>query len=805
MSLIPLITAIFLLGLLLGLSYPMSFGVGFVSVVLLLVCHSVCIIERRSLGLHWVAAFVLGWWTPAEQRAPLDTKTACYRVVEGQVETPWERRETRHALRLALHRASGCLDGARINELEPAGGQAFVSLDGQTPPPLQRGDQVRLRALVKPIVPRRNPGSLSRRSDIPRFGVRLQSPLLIDVIAPAPFPYRRCFDDLRRRFSRAFDRTLPPRWAGMAKALSLGARHALEPEVEDRFRRTGVAHLLSVSGLHLGLSTLFVYTLLVVALKRTRLVERCDIRRMAAWATIPAAVGFALMTGLRPPVFRAMIMAIFALVGRGIGRPAGTLEAICLAAVFILVGKPSLITLPGFQLSFAAVFGFSVVFGLRRRRKSGELQLEEAPAKGAFHRYLEAAMLSSVIATCATAPFVLLHFGMLPVMGVVINLIAIPLVGFVILPLLLSALAGQLVSEPLFNLAARTAAVFMSLLDAMLHRFSTLPLVIEYPTPSTTAALSVWAIAVLLWCARLRGWAYILGGPSLIILVIGLMTTGAREEGEMVIRFLDVGQGDSAVITTPTGEHLLIDAGGKHRTGFDAGADIVVPALKALGIARLHTLVISHPDADHAGGAPAVISRIPVGQLWETGHGEALGITGGYDDALALARRKQIPIERTPALCGAHAIGGVTVTVLAPCDQANGYDPLQSTNNNSLVIEVAHHTHTALFLGDIHADIEEKLVRRSELRGADILKVPHHGSRSSTSKALLDATAPAIAVISAGPFNRFRMPHPTVTARLEKRRIRTLRTDIGGAVVVASDGFRILSRYFFSNQRKNRK
>lgn len=799
MSTLLLISMLFMLGLSLGLVHPLSFFWGLGLTLLFLLGHTILVVKRRNIGLHFVTAFLLGWWAPSPtDEATLDTTMACTRVVEGRVETPFERRVRDYSMRLALHNATGCLDRAAFHTFEPSRGLLYVSLETAAPPNLGRGDRVRLRAYIKPIVRRRNPGSPKWDNSVPQFSATLQSKALITIIKSNPFPYSKPFDALRHRFSRAYDRFLPKQWAGMAKALSLGNQFALSTETHEHFRRTGVAHLLSVSGLHLGLVTLFIYSLIFVALKQTPLVESHDVRQMAAWMTIPAVVGFALITGLRPSVFRAMVMAILALIGRGLGRTSGTQEAICLAAMIVLVDQPELIAHPGFQLSFSAVFGFATVFALRRREIG--LQLEEPPPRNLFHRYFSTAILSSIVATSATTPFVIYHFQMLPVMGVVTNLIAIPLVGFVILPLLLLGMVCHLVSEPMFVVVARLAVPFMSLLDGALHYLSKWPIIIEYPNTCSALALCVLAVAVLLWCARVPRGAFVMGIPAFVLLFIGFLFDMAprMNNGEMVIHFFDVGQGDSALLTTPKGDHLLIDAGGRSRSGFDAGATIVVPALKALGVSRLHAMVISHPDSDHVGGAHAVISRIPVGEIWENGQGEDLDLSGAYKDALSLARHQNIPIKRTPALCGMQHIGGLTINILHPCDHALGYDRTRSTNDNSLVLKVTYKKHTALFLGDIHADIEEALIKK--MGTTDILKVAHHGSRTSTSLKLLDSTRPGIAVVSVAPFNHFHMPHRTVLERLHRQHVRILRTDLGGAIKVSADGRRIVSKYVAADE-----
>jgi competence protein ComEC len=214
-----------------------------------------------------------------------------------------------------------------------------------------------------------------------------------------------------------------------------------------------------------------------------------------------------------------------------------------------------------------------------------------------------------------------------------------------------------------------------------------------------------------------------------------------------------VGQGDCALVTLPGGEHLLVDAGGTRSGRFDVGERVVVPALRALGVTRLDAAVLTHPDFDHAGGMAAVLETLDVGELWENGQGRGEPIEA-YRHILFAAQKHRVKVRRTPELCGAHRFGGVR----------------------------------AALTGDIDRETESHLVSDGDLLPADILKLPHHGSASSSSLPFLDALSPAVAVASVGRFNPHGMPHADVRYRLARRGIRLLRTDRRGAVRVSTDG-----------------
>jgi competence protein ComEC len=232
---------------------------------------------------------------------------------------------------------------------------------------------------------------------------------------------------------------------------------------------------------------------------------------------------------------------------------------------------------------------------------------------------------------------------------------------------------------------------------------------------------------------------------------------------------------------------MLIDGGGMVGSPVDLGARVIQPVLRARRRHRLEAMVLTHPHPDHFGGLASTLPLMEVGELWDTGQGEDLGAGPVYAGLLATARARGVAIRRPHDLCDhpRHA-GGAVIEVLAPCP---GYRPDDSANDSSFVIRIRYGRRVALLVGDAENEAERLLLRRyaGELR-ADLLKVGHHGSRTSTSPAFLDEVRPAVAAISAGIRNRFGHPHPATLATLEARAISVLRTDRGGAILWETDG-----------------
>jgi len=204
----------------------------------------------------------------------------------------------------------------------------------------------------------------------------------------------------------------------------------------------------------------------------------------------------------------------------------------------------------------------------------------------------------------------------------------------------------------------------------------------------------------------------------------------------------------------------------------------------------LAAVVLSHPHPDHFTGLVSGLDGVDVGALWDSGQGEREGTGGGYAALLASMRRRGVPIKRPDELCGRHLLGGATVDVLAPCP---GPSPDQGPNDNSLVVRIQYGRRALLFVGDSERTREAELVALGQDRlRADVLKVGHHGSRTSTTEPFLAAVSPAFAVISTGLRNRFGHPHPTTLATLARRHVKTFRTDADGAVTAWTDGERLV-------------
>ena len=555
--------------------------------------------------------------------------------------------------------------------------------------------------------------------------------------------------------------------AGLAASMLIAHRDGLDREVRDRFARSGLAHLLAISGLHVGL----VAGLLLLAGRIARL--------RARWASALAGAGtvsYVLFLGAPAAASRAALQVVLLLVASAVQRPARSEAVVATAALALLALDPASLAEPGFQLSFAGVAG---LLAMRRPLLARLGWLARwRPARVGAGKWLADGLATGVAATLATAPIVAWHFGQVAVVGVAANLVAIPLVGALVPTLALSLVAGA-AWEPAGAFVAGSGGVLLGALDAVARAAAGVPGGSMSVMPITAAlwtvaALLAWALTRRIGAVRpaVRG----LAAGAVALAVVALSAVRVPTD-HVEIHVIDVGQGDAVAIRSPGGRWLLVDAGMAGQ-GYDAGERRVVPYLMARGARRLEGLVLTHPHADHFGGAGAVLRTLR--PRWVGDPGLSAG-SAAYLELLTTTTGAGVPwlglgegVELD--------MDGVAVEFLHPW---GGEIAVEDPNDVSVVLRVVYGEFSALLTGDAPAIVEEALARRWGYGlEAEVLKAGHHGSATSTSGALLGATGAKLALISAGRGNRYGHPHAAVLARLDSAGVRVLRTDRDGSIVV---------------------
>lgn len=563
-------------------------------------------------------------------------------------------------------------------------------------------------------------------------------------------------DRLRERMQSALT---DQRYAGVLIALALGDQRAISEADWALFNATAVSHLLSISGAHVTLFATWI-ALAVFALWRRspRLVSRLPAQQAAALVAALVAVAYAALSGFAVPAQRTCYMLLTAALALMLRRALSPWLILSWSAVVVLVIDPWAVLAVGFWFSFLAVFMLMFVTVGRVGERT----------------WWQTLLVTQAAVTFGLAPISIALFQQVSLVGPLANAVAIPLTTMLVVPLTLIWLIFPI--DALLSVAHQLIAW----LAAGLQWLTMLPatLWVQHAPPWWSVGLAVLGCLILL---APRGWPHRWLG-AVWCLPLFVLLPEAPPEGEFNLAVLDIGQGTTAVVQT--GRHTLVyDTGPRWTETSDAGSRIIAPYLRAIGAAHIHGLVVSHLDIDHSGGARSLVGTVPVSWLLTS-------IDPSSEVAKTAAARR---VNTLRCIAGqAWTWDGVRFDVLHPTSE-NYLDESRKTNDRSCVVRVSNTRVSALLTADIEALSEREIIARSAANSAlksDALLIPHHGSRTSSTPAFIDAVAPKIALINAGYRNRFGHPREDVLARYAERNVNVLRTDWHGALTLSSvDGF----------------
>ncbi len=554
----------------------------------------------------------------------------------------------------------------------------------------------------------------------------------------------------------------------MAKALLVAEQQDLGPEVRQRYADAGLVHMLSISGLHVAIVAGAVELLLsAMALGRAR----------AAILSLVIVWVYVAVIGAPAPALRSAVMLTVMGSSRIAQRPTSPWASLAIGAAVPLYEPRNVLSL-GYQLSVAGMAGLTASASVSRRWIAPRVEGWKLTAANQ--------LLPSVIATLVTAPLIAWYFGRLSVIGPLSNILAAPVISL-LQPMLFLAMLFPVNAGARF--VADGAAPLLALFDGIARSAAAVPHASVQVTPSLlTVLLCGFAVISLLAAASAR---FSARPAALAALALGgalwypLLPPPTRREIEL--HMLDVGQGDAIALRTTRGNWILFDAGRSWRTG-DAGRSVIVPYLARRG-GKLAAFVLSHPHDDHVGGAATILRALEPRSFYDPAF---VAPTGSYAAALAAAAQGGAAWERVgPG--DSLLVDGLVINFLAP-DSAWA-SRLTDPNEASAVARVQFGAVRFLLVGDAERELEQWLVENDSMNlRADVLKVAHHGSSTSTTERFLAAARPKVALISVGRDNSYRHPSPAVVRRLALAGAAVYRTDRLGTVVVATDGNRIRVR-----------
>ncbi|MFZ6016417.1 MAG: DNA internalization-related competence protein ComEC/Rec2 [Nitrospirota bacterium] len=566
--------------------------------------------------------------------------------------------------------------------------------------------------------------------------------------------------EFRYRLNRYIDENFKKDSGAFIAAITTGERANIDEELRDAFNTTGLAHILSISGTHFGLFSVFlfgIFRLLITALPY-RILQRITIfltpSQAAAILCLPFMLAYLSLSGGSIPAVRSFIMIGLFLLGLVIGRKGFWLNSLLFAAFILTVWEPKVIFSLSFQLSFLAVLfiGFSLWNKEDEKKESSKV-----------FRYLKNAVLLTLSASIGTAPLVAYHFHYFSIISPISNLLIAPFTGFILIPLsLLSSFLFLLTGYYVFTPVVSTVSDVSILLVRLLSKI-----------PFADIKIPAFPLIIVLLFYTGFIFYFLLGRKryTLIIPFVAIMiylSLSIFEKQKLSVTYLDVGQGDSSVIELPDGKTIVIDTG---RSGRETAS-----FLKYKGKETIDVIILSHVHPDHTGGLGYILKRFGVEELWDNGR---LIYPGNYISNIN---------HRTLSRGDMVECSGYTIYVFHPYPEfytMYGNEYLEA-NNDSVVLKIEGRDKSFLFAGDIEEEAEEDIVHLSRWLKSDVIKVPHHGSKVSAYEPFFKAVSPKFAVISVGRDNPFGHPHKEILDALHGAKI--FRTDLDGAIKIEELG-----------------
>ncbi|TWI69377.1 competence protein ComEC [Pseudoduganella lurida] len=731
-----------------------------------------------ALGFCWAALVATHALAPGLAKADEGRDV----VITGTIDNLPNRTSQFTRFNFAVESAEGMAVPPRIALSWYAGFRGAV----EPVPVLQPGERWRLKVRLQRPHGNANPHGFDYELWLLEQGVRATGYVRAEgphvrlagfVVTPSN-AVERMRSMLRERILRALEGR---DYAGVIVALVVGDQRAIDQSDWQVFNRTGISHLVSISGLHITMIAGLVAWLAAGLWRRSFFLRRVQLplllpaQKIAALAGMLAALLYVLLAGFGIPAQRTLYMLCVVALALWTDRLASVTHVLALAACVVVLIDPWAVMWPGFWLSFGAVgvilyasVGRTAVYKNPGDPAAADPDLQRATPLTRRQRWLRglrAAVTTQYAVTLGLVPLTLLLFAQVSLVSPLANAIAIPVVSLLVTPL---ALAGAVLptslGTPLLVLAHET----MRWLAALLEWFSAVPLAV-WTAPVPPWWLFALALVGTAWALAPRGWPARWLGLFTWLPLLALQPD-APAPGTLRVTAFDVGQG-MAVLVETSGHRLLYDTGPSYGEEADAGGRVILPYLRARGIHRLDGLVVSHGDSDHSGGALSVLRDIGVPWLLSS-------LPPDHPAALAArAQRHCVAGQR-------WQWDGVRFEMLHPT-AASYADAALKTNGRSCTLRIVAAGGTVLLPGDIEARQENELVAREGPRlRADILLVPHHGSGTSSTAPFLDAVQPSTAVFQVGYRNRYRHPKQEVVERYASRAVRIARSDEVGAITI---------------------
>ncbi|MGK7370398.1 MAG: DNA internalization-related competence protein ComEC/Rec2 [Candidatus Halalkalibacterium sp. M3_1C_030] len=634
---------------------------------------------------------------------------------------------------------------------------------------IKPGNRIYFDATIYPISDKRNPHEFDYKNYLSSKKIYVQAGV-DTLLRTTQSKDLLSWNQLRQHTISIIDQNFSPKTAPVAKALIIGYKNELTKDEKTAFSRVGLSHIMAVSGLHVGF-LLAPFWLLIPFFWTYKYGREAGLVIL-----IVLLFFYAGLTGFSASVTRASITGGFIIYARLFNKMRDSINLTAMAAIFIILIDPEEIFEIGFQLSFSAVYIILLVLPIAANLLPSRLRYSKLGS-------LISIILVSIVVQAGLFPILSFYFGEFSIIGPLANTLVVPFLGF-ILPYALVALGITILAPEIGFFLNMPCEYFLQGLNYVVMTLAAWDLSwIQTQEPGVLLFMIWFVIIFFISSSRIPifRWKLLITLLTILVFHQGLAIIKMLKVPKLEVTVLDVGQGDAALIKTPLGKNILIDAG-RWTPGYNSGRFTLLPHLKAEGITKLDAVFLSHPHADHIGGILDLIDNVPIGIIYNSGFSYDSDL---YRNYISLASEKGVPVRSLAAGTLLKPDPSIRILVYGPEESADDSDP----NERSLILEIIYGSTEFLFMGDAGEKQEMRLLNNyGNLLDTDFLKVGHHGSRTSSSTLFLNAAGPDISVVSLDKNNKFRHPHKEAVGRLHRLNTSLYYTGLEGALIFNSNG-----------------
>ncbi len=675
----------------------------------------------------------------------------------------------------------------------------------------QYGDYIRFYSILKKIESFQNPGGFNYERYMNLHGVYAtgfvaNNSQIVLVRKNAASGIRLKLEIFRLYLKRLIYQNASTPQREIIEAMTIGNQNAIPTEVRDNFNKTGTSHILSISGLHIGMVAATTFFIISLILKSSEyLMLRFNIIKLASAGAFLMILIYALIAGMSVTVVRSALMALVFLCALFLDKQKDIFNVLALTALIILVVSPEALFDISFQLSFMSVL--AIIYIVPRFSSFSFSLLAELPLwRQKIIQHISLSILVCIAATLGTIPLIVFYFNRVSSITIIANLISVPLLGTIALVFCMAFILCAFFSPIIAGFFIKIASFFVQISVDVINYLASLSWSAFSFTKPSIAEIVIFYLLIF-FSLRFIDSRNINGIRKnfpdryplflkfiLITLIVFFLAdvvylwSKDKFSSELRVTAIDVGQGSAILVRFPGGKNMLIDGGGFPDSSFDMGKLVIAPFLYHERISTIDTVVLTHPHPDHIQGLLYITENFNVRDVWSTGQLSEDEIFQQWQKIIA---QKKIKMNFLSAQSPTAKINGAQLNVLWPLQpiSVNASDLSASdVNDDSLVLKIKYGNVSFLFPADITSSVESSLIKSKRDLHSDVLFVPHHGSFSSSSIDFIKKVSCRYAVISAGKANVFHHPHQRTLDRYKSFSVNLLRTDKNGAITLTTDG-----------------